>query len=134
MSDMLDHISTYLASLGIATVGTDLFLGTMPDTPDTCTALHEYAGPAPNYTHGDLLPFEEHPRLQVMTRSATYTTARNKAEAIYRALGGVSNLLLSGCTYYRIMPLQQPGFIGKDQNARTQFTVNFQISKETGPL
>jgi len=38
---MLMEIGAYLATKSIGTVGTDIFLGWMPDQPDNCIALFE---------------------------------------------------------------------------------------------
>ena len=47
----LDDIGTHLAAATIPaadlTLGTNLFLGRRPDTPDTCVALYETGGTAP---------------------------------------------------------------------------------------
>ena len=70
---MLNDIGTYLQYQGIGTLGADLFLGLMPDQPDNCIALFEYAGSPP-----DLHWNGEYPGLQVRVRNKSYAAARTK--------------------------------------------------------
>jgi hypothetical protein len=51
----LPEIGTYLAATvtdTALTLGTNLFLGRLPDTPDTCVALFETGGLTPAETMG----------------------------------------------------------------------------------
>ena len=44
---ILEALADKLTTASVATVGTNLFLGMMPDSPDLCVALYEYAGAPP---------------------------------------------------------------------------------------
>ena len=74
---MLTEIGAYLQSQGIGTLGANVFLGLMPDKPDNCIALFEYAGSPP-----DLHWEGEYPGLQVRVRNKGYAAARNKIEVV----------------------------------------------------
>ncbi len=78
---VLGDIGTYLDGATISTtdltLGTNLFLGRMPDAPDTCVTVYEDSGGAPLDTFGaDSAPPIEQAGVTVHTRAAAYSTAR----------------------------------------------------------
>jgi hypothetical protein len=81
---MLKEICAYLQSQGAGTLETNLFWGLMPDQPDNCIALFEYAGSPP-----DLHWNGEYPGLQVRVRDTSYAAARTKIGEIMTALHGL---------------------------------------------
>ena len=81
---MITEIGAYLATKSIGTVGTDIFLGLMPDQPDNCIALFEYAGGPP-----DLHWAGEYPGLQVRVRNKGYAAARTKIGEVMDKLHGL---------------------------------------------
>ena len=87
---MLTEISTYLATKNVGTVGVDIFLGLMPDKPDTCIALFEYAGSPP-----DLHWAGEYPGLQVRVRDTSYAAGRAKIRNVMELLHGLYEQVLS---------------------------------------
>lgn len=131
MALLLDELGTYLQTNGIGTQGTDLFLGSLPDRPDAAVAVLEYGGLAPEHTMGaNTAPDFERPRVQVLSRHADYTTARQKAEDAYRLLDKLTATSLSSTLYLRIAALQSPTWLGQDQNNRHVVSCNFQVWKE----
>ena len=64
---LLPDVGAYLAAAGLSlTVGTNLFYGRLPDTPDKCVAIYETGGAAPVDTMSDNTePIVVQPRLQV---------------------------------------------------------------------
>jgi len=63
----------------------------MPDQPDNCIALFEYAGSPP-----DLHWNGEYPGLQVRVRNISYAAARSKIGDIVKELHGLYEQTLSG--------------------------------------
>jgi hypothetical protein len=122
---MLNEIGTYLQSQGIGTLGTNLFLGLMPDQPDNCIALFEYAGSPP-----DLHWNGEYPGLQVRVRNKSYATARTKIQEIYEELHGLHDQMLSGTRYLLIKARGSPEILKRDENNRVELFINFEIIKE----
>ena len=61
------------------TLGTNLFLGKMPESPDLCVAVYEYAGTQPLATFGATAIEVDRPSVQVVVRVAKedYPAARN---------------------------------------------------------
>ena len=122
---MLREIGAYLATKSIGTVGTDIFLGLMPDQPDNCIALFEYAGSPP-----DLHWNGEYPGLQVRVRNKSYAAARTKIGEAMTALHGLHEQTLSGTRYLLIKARGSPEVLKRDNNNRVELFVNFEIIKE----
>ena len=148
---MLREIGAYLATKSIGTVGTNIFLGLMPDQPDNCIALFEYAGSPP-----DLHWNGEYPGLQVRVRNTSYAAARSKIGEIMTALHGLYEQTLgggdgdegdgdggsgdeggeeeptpeTGTRYLLIKARGSPEILKRDNNNRVELFVNFEIIKE----
>ena len=151
---MLREIGAYLATKSIGTVGTDIFLGLMPDQPDNCIALFEYAGSPP-----DLHWNGEYPGLQVRVRDKSYAAARTKIGEIMAELHGLYEQTLgvvtgdegvgeddskcsgeevteptptpaTGTRYLLIKARGSPEILKRDANNRVELFVNFEIIKE----
>ena len=122
---MLKEIGTYLATKSIGTVGTDIFLGLMPDQPDNCIALFEYAGSPPDL-HWD----GEYPGLQVRVRNKSYAAARTKIGEVMEKLHGLHEQTLSDTRYLLIKARGSPEVLKRDNNNRVELFVNFEIIKE----
>ena len=122
---MLKEIGTYLQSQGIGTLGADLFLVLMPDQPDNCIALFEYAGSPP-----DLHWPGEYPGLQVRVRNKGYAAARIKIEEVIQKLHGLHEQELSGTRYLLIRARGSPEVLKRDNNNRVELFINFEIIKE----
>jgi hypothetical protein len=124
---LLDDIATYLQSQGVGAVGTDLFNGSLPDEPDNCVALFEYAGSPP-----DLHWNGEYPGLQVRVRNTSYPAARAKIETVITKLHGLTETMLSDTRYLLIRANQSPESLGQDASNRVELVVNFSIIKTRG--
>jgi hypothetical protein len=146
---MLKEIGTYLQSQGIGTLGANLFLGLMPDQPDNCIALFEYAGSPP-----DLHWNGEYPGLQVRVRNKSYAAARTKIGEVMAELHGLYEQTLrageepdeddskgggeevgeptpaTGTRYLLIKARGSPEVLKRDNNNRVELFVNFEIIKE----
>ena len=123
---MLKEIGTYLQTQGIGTLGANLFLGLMPDQPDNCIALFEYAGSPP-----DLHWNGEYPGLQVRVRNKSYAAGRAKIEEVVTELHGAHELTLNGTRYLLIKARGNPEVLKRDNNNRVELFVNFEIIKES---
>jgi hypothetical protein len=122
---VLREIGAYLQSQGIGTLEANLFLGLMPDQPDNCIALFEYAGSPP-----DLHWPGEYPGLQVRVRNKSYAAARTKIGEAMTALHGLHEQTLSGTRYLLIKARGSPEVLKRDNNNRVELFVNFEIIKE----
>jgi len=122
---MLSDIGNYLQVQGIGTLGTNIFLGMIPDKPDNCIVLFEYAGSPP-----DLHWNGEYPGLQVQVRSTSYPTARCTIGNIVNILHGMSEQKLNGIRFLLIQAQGNPEVLKRDDKGRVVLFVNFRIIKE----
>lgn len=135
MATILESIGDYLQNSAGAfgahssqgTLGTNLFLGTLPDAPDACVAVYENAGSSPAFTMGTGGIVVDYPMLQIITRAARedYPTARDKAENIRVLLASVLETTISGVHIMRIEPMGSINQLGVDPKYRPLISVNF---------
>ncbi len=129
----LPEIGTYLAatvSHTSLTLGTNLFLGRLPDTPDTCVALFETGGLTPAETMGgSTLPAYTQPRTQILVRAADYATASALAEDCFKKMTLIDNEALSGVKYLRAAGVQSPFYLERDGQERVVFVCNYQTQR-----
>lgn len=130
---LLDELAAYMQTNGIGTPGTDLFEGTLPDSPDAAVTLYEYGGLAPTHTIGGGAAKFERPRVQVLARATTYSAARSKIEAVYKLLDQLAGVTLSSVRYLRVEAVSSPLFLERDANNRVKMVCNFQVHKELSP-
>lgn len=126
---VLNDIGEYLQDNSIGTLGADLFLSQMPDTPDDVITIYEYAGNAPSKLGGN-----RQPGIQIRTRSASYEDARAKIDEVYTLLSKIGNeyeddapegVTINGTTYLHFQTVQEPFEIGIDDNGRHELVQNF---------
>jgi hypothetical protein len=126
----LPEIGTYLAATVTdvsLTLGTNLFLGRLPETPDTCVAIIETAGQSSvEAMGGSTLPAYTRPRAQVLVRAVAYSDASDLAEDIYKKMQLIDNESLSGVRYLRADGLQSPFYLDRDMEERAVFSCNYQ--------
>lgn len=134
MSEVLDDLGAYIDASTALTLGTDLFLSVMPETPDACTAVIETVSPAPVDTFGaSAIPTIEMPRAQVLTRHARPDIAKTTSRTVWAALGAIPEGVLGGGDkrWLRCELLQSPFLVGRDENDRTLVGFSIQVWKAT---
>ena len=121
------EIAEYLEDQAVGTVGTDIFAGQLPDTPDACVAVIPYAGRAPERNLDKSVNWR-YPRVQVSVRGARegYAAARAKIDAVNAALDAVVNTTIEGVLYQQIDALSEPFLLRRDGNNRPIFVCNFE--------
>lgn len=128
----LDDIGDYLEANAIGTLATDLFLAELPDTPDACIAVYEYAGNPPSKM-GD----NRQPGLQVRSRAQSYATARANIEAVYTLLSAIGDefqdtapdgVEINGTLYLHFETTQEPVPLGPDERGREEIALNFIVT------
>jgi len=130
---VLDDIAVFVATTaGLGTVGTDVFKGIMPPTPDVCAAVYEYGGLPPDYALGTAGISQEYPRVQIVVRGAAqdYDGPRDRAETAYQAIAAVANTTVNSVRYQYINPLQAPFFLKRDENDRVYIAFNVEAGKD----
>lgn len=135
MATILESVGDYLQNTASAfgahatqgTLGTTLFLGTLPESPDVCVAVYENSGTPPSFTMGTGGIVIDYPMLQVICRAGRedYPTARDKAESIRDLLASVLESTISGVHIMRIEPMGSVNPLGVDPKYRPLVSVNF---------
>jgi hypothetical protein len=130
------EIGTFLGSnVAALTLGTNLFLGDLPDQPDVCVAVFETGGVEPTMTFsGTGIPQMERPGVMVWVRHTSYSSGRTLAESCWQELAQIANESLanadSGTTLYqRVDPQGSPALMSRDELRRLLFTMNFDTHK-----
>lgn len=141
---VLNEIAAKIAALGLGTVGTNIFWGSMPETPDECCAVYEYGGSPPEMGFGTAGIHFETPAVQVVFRgpvpgpgvATSYSGPRAKAETAYRGLAAVEVATLSAgaggtsALYHWIHPQQAPFLMRRDEQDRVYIAFNCLCQKE----
>ena len=135
MATILESIGDYLQNTSSAfgahasqgTLGTNIFLGALPETPDACVAIYENAGSSPTFTMGNGGIRIDYPMLQIIARASRedYPTARDKADTIRILLASVLEQTVSGVHIMRIEPMGSVNLLGVDPKYRPLVSVNF---------
>ena len=133
---LLTDIGTFLNDATVSTqnltLGTNLFLGREPDSPDTCVAIYEPSGSEPIDTFGDnTAPVLAIPNLQVRCRATTFATAESLSNDIWTLLTKVINETLTSTRYLKVSPNQTPFNLTRDSHDRSIFVCNFTVIKAT---
>lgn len=131
ITDRLATISGWV--VGSTTGSVAIWGGYDPDSPGDTIVVYESYGMQPAEVMQSTKAAFERPRIQVMSRSTGYATARTNAEKAMRSLRGVVNTnLVSGTStafYQWIQPLQSPFFAGRDHNGRVLISCNYQVMR-----
>ena len=130
---VLTDIGTYLnaasSSTQDLTLGTNLFLGRLPETPDTCVGVIQTAGVAPTATFGTRFPPLEPQGLQTVVRATTYATAEALAVDVMKSLASVDNQTLTSTLYLKIEAQQSPFALERDAQERLIMSCNYNVIK-----
>lgn len=134
MADFINELADYAAAqTGIGTVATDVFVGKLPATPDTCQALFGL----PGGVIGDQREVASlaFPRVQLISRAESYETASANMDAWREALHNKYGIILPHFRILRCHAEQEGGPIGQDDQGRFEFSINFVIeyNAETAP-
>ena len=89
-----ENLVAILATAGLATSGTDTFIGpavAVPTGNGPYITVLDSGGTAPIQAHGPTGSLYERLSAQIVVRAKSYTVARTRALAVWRALHGVRN-------------------------------------------
>ena len=129
---ILEALGDYLEAHGQGTLGVNIFLGRMQETPDACITLYEYEGASPIESMGSN-PFDvSRPRIQVVCRAGEndYPVARDKAIAVQELLGGITEQTISTLRVMRVRALGSILPLGFDTQDRPTVAANFECFVE----
>lgn len=131
---LLDDLGDYLASGGVGlTVGTNLFLGFLPEQPDDAVAVYETGGRPPAHAMNALAgqAVAEYPRVQVVARATSfgYPGARQRMANIYKLLDGLPTRTINGTQYDWGSAVSPPHAYGRDKQERVLIACSFDLAK-----
>lgn len=112
------------------TLGTNLFRGFRPDRPNELAVVVETIGLRPAHVFAAAAPAFEEPRIQVITRSTDYDTARADAQTIFELLDQTVETTLSGVRYLSIDAVSSPFLLSRDEEERVLIACNYSLRKE----
>ena len=122
---ILDDLGTLLGNAGVGTLGTSLFLGSLPaDTPvspqDEITTIIPIPSLPPVHSHLEAYATYTQPIFQILTRSAPFgfAAAMARAELAFRALDGVQNATIGGSHFLWILAVRSPYALRQDDYQR----------------
>jgi hypothetical protein len=121
---MCSDIAAQLATQGIGTVATDIFIANFPPTPDNCILLVQTGGKPPDVV-GDM----EHPNLQVKVRNTDYDTGEGMMSDVYDYLHRLTHTTINTRMYYRIDAQSSYSYMGLDEANRHVWVCNFIVDK-----
>jgi len=129
---VLGDLATKVAALISYTEGTNIFLGTLPPTPDVCAAVYETGGTSPVYALGQAAPIFHNAGAQFVFRGgpSDYAGPRAVAKTAFDGLTALQNVDLTGVRYYFFSPQQNPFPMGPDENGRVRIAFNMLLMKD----
>lgn len=135
MADLLDGIARHLAAAGLLTYDPtgstgDAFIEALPPAPDRAVSLALYdAGPPEARDDAEMR------RLQIRVRgTADPRVSRTRAEALYRALHGLTDVALAdGSALILAAARGTPAPMGTDPAGRHEHVVNFDLDVCAAP-
>lgn len=129
---MLEALAARLQSASVAVAGTNLFIGILPESPDVCVGLYEYAGAPPLEVFRDMGETLERPSVQVIVRASRndYPTARNLIKGVRDTLTNITDETINGVRFLRVNQISAINAVGTDENDRPEFTLSLQAVVE----
>lgn len=131
MAHWTADVADYLATLGLGTVGTNLFWGQLPTSPDEAGAVIPSPGSPAEAIFGAQGVGIEYPRAQVVFRgtaedaSTPFTKAQTAFEALRR-----DAVTLGTTVFYRLTPIQSPFLRGYGANGGPEVCFTLEAMKE----
>lgn len=135
MTAVSQEVATYFAAQSVGVLGTSIFWGVEPTTPDNVgpiLTVRDVPGGPPEPLMGTPSINVEHPGLQIIVRGARngYAAAWTMAQNAFRAAVAVANQTLSGVYYLALLPTSSPNLLEYDGNDRPVIVFAVQPEKE----
>lgn len=123
----VDALASRIEDLGVGTVGTTIFIDSMPDAADgsldTCTVIYQAGGGAPVLTQGDNTDL---PGFQVIARSLSATTALTNLLTIFQSFHGLTETDVHGVHFKLLYAVNSnPIPLGRDERQRFLYSMSF---------
>lgn len=127
---LVSEMAQYLNDQGIGVFDEtgstgDIFIMTMPSTPDDTICLYSKGGLSADGKLG-----YDQAKIEILVRGVNVITTQQKAQSIYNKLQGFHNNYFKSGGFWIVNCIgdqSAPNFIGKDENRRYEFSLNFTI-------
>jgi len=122
MKNVALEVAEYLEDNSIGTVGTNIFVDSLPEEDGTIVAVYNTGGSSPDID----LPIPA-PSFQVLVRDEEASVAYAKIKSVMDLLVNQYNVTLvsGGNYYYSIHARGEIQNLGQDTRNRKEYTVNF---------
>ena len=117
-------LADYLESQGLGTVGTDIFIERLPESPDRAIAVLRYSGRAPITVLSSRIVIEQ-PSVQVLVRTTSFAESANTIYQIRDLLTSIHNTNLENLYILGILALGSPAVLERDTKNRVIMFCNF---------
>jgi len=119
---IIDDVYNYLIEEIEGLTAVNTFKSYMPDSPGNCICIYDTGGAEPDKD----IPTGD-PTFQIMVRNKDYAVGHALIIEIVGLLHQKKNIeLVAEATYfYNIMLMGEPGYLGRDDKKRDEFSVNF---------
>lgn len=127
MNAASEDIKDILVAAGVGIFKTNLFIGTMPASPDANVTIRDTPWKPPE------LNYEiDYPGIQTLVRGARgqYTATQVKAVSVNTVLHGYQETI-NDTRYILVAAAHSPIYVGKDEQNRPMFSINFEIQRTT---
>lgn len=121
-------IKDVLVQYGFGTFATDLFVASMPDTPDDCVSIHDRGT---DTLDRDIETGEVYEKklAQIRVRSLAYLTGYRKLRAIHEVMDAIVDIEgPDGLIYGAARREQEMLYVGQDERKRFLFTANYTLT------
>ena len=119
-----ESLIAYLAAEGIGILGSTLWLGSQPDSPDNCITIYEESAPTLDESHAFNI---DTAGIQVLVRNTNYLAAKNKAGEVHQKVSGfrMDKFSATGPWIRQTHIVTAPASIGQDERDRHEWTIHY---------
>lgn len=130
MSNAAHDVAAHLAAQSVGALGSTIFYGTLPPTPDTGLVVRNGASAPSDYiVSRSSGPTLERRGVQVWARGSTEDAAHDLAYAAYDALKGLrGGASMNGSAYGSVTVDQVPFGVGRDELGRYEYALNVTLT------
>ena len=125
MKQVALEIAQFIEEEGHATVGTNLFVDSLPDVNEEAIAVFTTGGSTPDID----LPIAS-PNFEILIRGESASSCFSKLESIVSSLHQTynSNVVTGGNYYYSILLSGEINSLGRDEKGRIEYSANFRCN------
>ncbi len=129
MNSVGEDIKTLLAAESAGYVlGTNVFVGKEPASPDNCITIFDTPGFPPQLTT-DRTEVYEYPTIQIRVRDRGYQNGFTVINDIKTLLHGVGQTTINGTFYSLISCSSGPALLDWDEKERCRWIANFMVQR-----